>query len=313
MSLARALLALSRARATGVLTVAGDAGSCGFAVADGVPRAASGSLGGPAALGDRLLREGSLDITHHAHTLHGGAPPDGPVGGWLVEHGLSRRGAVERALRLQMRERLVRVGRAGGLDYRFTPGDASVGVAWLREPEAAEDLVLDSMRELLLSWPLARLARAAGGHPVRLGAIGRLLLERARLWPEELVVRTLLRRDEASDVRELVAAARGSQRALRFVALLALLGALDRDPGRRSYGLLVRKRRQLRSQAAPHDLLEAGADASAADARRALHRLAGQLHPDRFGAHAPAGVIDASREVMDALAVAERRVRQRRA
>ena len=56
-------------------------------------------------------------------------------------------------------------------------------------------------------------------------------------------------------------------------------------------------------------LLDLPAGAEPAAGRRALRRLARNLHPDALGPHAPEALRDASHEVMEALVGAEHALR----
>src|SRR6476646_7908585 len=99
VSLAHALLALSRSRATGVLHVSTERGACCLAIASGVARAASGLGREGQPLGDALVRDGALDAHAHGEALRRNDHSHGPVGAWLVGSGLVTRPALERALR----------------------------------------------------------------------------------------------------------------------------------------------------------------------------------------------------------------------
>ena len=83
VSFARALLALSRARQSGVLHVDSELGVCRIAIADGVPRAASMARGTARAIGDALLADGALDPAAHARAVEGQtAPQPWSAAGW---------------------------------------------------------------------------------------------------------------------------------------------------------------------------------------------------------------------------------------
>ena len=75
-SLSRALLALRRAEATGVLTVRSERREATLAIVMGIPRAAACPVEGEM-LGDLLCRNGHLDEAVHAKAL-GIAAPVGP-------------------------------------------------------------------------------------------------------------------------------------------------------------------------------------------------------------------------------------------
>lgn len=101
-----------------------------------------------------------------------------------------------------------------------------------------------------------------------------------------------------------------SEPRLRTLAALYQLGFVERRrPDRASYSLLLRKRNQIRKEAGPHALLDIPLGAPPRQARRALWRLAGKLHPDRFGPNAPSFLVHASGEVMGALIRAEAQLR----
>jgi len=89
--------------------------------------------------------------------------------------------------------------------------------------------------------------------------------------------------------------------------MLKLLGgAAPRAGG--SYPLLLRKRREVRSQASARTLLDLPEGAGERDARRALRKLVRDLHPDRFGDSAPPALRRASGEIVTALVAAEARI-----
>jgi hypothetical protein len=84
-------------------------------------------------------------------------------------------------------------------------------------------------------------------------------------------------------------------------AVLVALGfatpAVQRED---AYALLFRKRRELARNAGPRALLDLPFDADAGGAQRALRKLAGKLHPDRFASE-DARLHRVSHEVMGAL------------
>jgi hypothetical protein len=82
---------------------------------------------------------------------------------------------------------------------------------------------------------------------------------------------------------------------------------------RRAYGLLVRKREQLRRCVSPRELLELEPYAEASEARKALRRLAAKVHPDALGPAAPALLQGASSELICELVRAENALRGARA
>lgn len=83
----------------------------------------------------------------------------------------------------------------------------------------------------------------------------------------------------------------------------------DKPENRRAYGLLVRKREQLRRCVSPRELLELEPEAHASEARRALRRLAASVHPDALGPGAPALLQGMSSQVFCELVRAENALR----
>jgi hypothetical protein len=298
--LARALMTLARAERTGVLCVHAGRRGARIAVVDGVPRAVRLEEGDADALGDLLLRAGDLDAGLHAEALDGAAPR-GPVGAWLVDRGLASRPAVELALRRQLRMRLLAVFRWTGLDYRFEAGTGQVGVPWVSEPMSAADLVLGALRHLVAALPARVRARLLRESRYELTPLGECLLGEAALWPEEAALGALLR--QPSERAALIRHITRSERAAVALCALLLVGGVREEAAR--YGLLLRKRGQVRRAESPRALLDLPEHASAEEGRRALKRLARQLHPDRVGEDA-AGT---SNDVLRALLDAERELR----
>ena len=307
VSFARALLTLSRSKRTGVLEVCGRAGqACRVAIVEGTPRAIAGqdAVGEP--LGDTLLRRGELDLSAHKRALALGAPQR-PVGRWLVRKGVSNAPAVSDALRRQLRARVEHVFGWSQLEYRFVEGPAEVGRDWLNEPVQAADLVLSAMRRRVSAVPVEWIAERFEGAQLRLTPLGTSLLAQAALWPEEQAAVGLL--GQGVLLSKLQRVSGGSRRMMRTLLALSLLGAIQRFSsldGRPRYGMLLRKRRQLRGAAGAHELLELPNGAPGVQARRALRRLAKDVHPDALGPHAPPELREVSNEVMGALIRAER-------
>lgn len=308
VSFARALLALERNQRTGVLHVTTEFGVCRIAIADGVPRAANGFPRAQRALGDALCADGALDAAAHASAVLTYDRPRAPIGDWLVERGLTTRPAVEVALRWQLRERVVLLSGCRQLEYRFAPGVADAGVPFIEEPITAPDLVLCAMRARMASVSEERARGMIPLNELGLHPTGREFGRRAALWPQESVAIALLAR--GATLHAILRATFGSPRALRFVALLALLSALtERQVRGGDYALLLRKRAQLRDRCDAYALLDLPEGALPTQARRALRRLASRVHPDRLGDGASASLRRASSEVMSALIDAERTLR----
>jgi hypothetical protein len=307
VSLARALLSLSRARKTGVLHVATELGECWLAIVDGVPRAAGALPGFDDTLGDALVRDGALDPRAHCEALQRSERAYGPVGYWLVDAGLVQRPALELALRRQLRDRVLHVFACQSLDYRFEPGELTEA-ALIEEPVGTADLVLAAMRAQVEGWPRARLLSLIEPGELRINGLGAMLVREAALWPEEAALAGLIAR--GTTLENALRATRGEVRALRLLAALSLLSAVTSCPTREQrFSLLVRKCEQLRRAADARALLDLPSDARPADAGRALRRLARSLHPDAFGPNTPEAVRRASSEVMGALIDAARALR----
>lgn len=302
VSLARALMTLDRSGLSGVLEVLSGAERCRIAIRRGTPAAAT-ALRGDAALGDSLLAAGDLDMARYQAALRQ-SPPTGPIGDWLVAAGASTRPAVEFALRNQLRRRVLGVFQFRCIEYRFRPGPGDVGVPLIAEPVSARDLVLDALRDALSQHTPAQLDAIIRDGFLRLSPLGSALLERGTLWPSEAAMATLLARGaEVSEIRRVTA---DCPRALTTLAALRLLAAVEgRRGGEARYALLAHKRRQMRHRSAPNVLLDLPVNAPPAEARRALRRLARQLHPDRMDPDAPQALRQASTEVMGALIAAE--------
>jgi hypothetical protein len=141
--------------------------------------------------------------------------------------------------------------------------------------------------------------------------LGRYLLNEGSLSPQHALVLRLL--ETGSDLRAIEKMTPNSEYALGTVAALLLLSAAS--VGSTVYAfhsLLVRKHRQVRASATPIALLDLPAGAAPAQARRALRRLAAQLHPDSLGPDAPSALRQASCDVINALVHAETQLRLRK-
>ncbi len=308
-ALARALLALSRAGATGALDVFARGRAAVIAFEAGVPTSIALSGEEDPCLGDSLLRDGAIDTASHLAALERGGP-SGKIGAWLVASGATTEAALEGALDAQLRRRLARVFAWEGTDLAFRAGDAAeVAEAPQRTGarRSAEALVLDAMRTALEPEPLVVVRKRLGDGLLVLTPLGRQLLAGADLVDEERAFAPLLERGASVDA--LLGAASGRSRALRGLLALRLLGAVaPPSPGGRAYRLLLRKRRQIRMAADPTSLLDIPRGSRPAEARRALRKLAKDVHPDRFQDSAHPALREASAEVLAALVAAEARV-----
>jgi hypothetical protein len=191
------------------------------------------------------------------------------------------------------------------LSLRFV--DATSTTTWwkLDSPIPARRLCLECMRAAARRVDTAAIRSQLPRGAYRLTESGQHLVRGVELRPEETAMVFWLRRGvEAEDVLTLPGC---GARGYRFLWMLKLLrGAATRGTG--SYPLLLRKRRELRSQAPAHALLDLPSDAESGDARRALRKLVRDLHPDRFGDDVPAPLRRASAEIVTALVEAESKV-----
>ncbi|MCA9533736.1 MAG: J domain-containing protein [Myxococcales bacterium] len=276
-----------------------------MSIVGGTPRAISLSEPDGNALGDLLVASGALG----AASTVGGAPI-GPVGEWLVASGRVAREDVDVALRLQLRRRLLRLFSFRDADYRFRAGSPEVGAPLLDTPVNVAELVLGAMREALAEEDPTLLRRRLGEETLELTPLGEQLLGEVSLDPSELAMVSMLRAG-ACEAQAVLAASAGSLRALRTLAALKLIRAVaQRGPD--SYGLLLRKHREVQRQATAWALLDLPATARPEQARVALRRLARSLHPDRFQGSGSDSARRISHEVLTALVSAEADLRSAR-
>jgi hypothetical protein len=306
-ALARALLALSRTQKTGVLHAQGAGRSARIAIVGGTPRAID--LEGGPCLGDILTEEGALDHDAHRRALESGGPR-GPIGRFLVESGAAKASAVSYALRKQLRHRAAALFQWGVIELRFEPGDPAFDVPLLEEPMPAAELVLAGLRGAVDLVPVHLLRRRIGDGMLKLTGFGEMLVAEAPLHPEEAAMVSGLRR--GAPAADLISLGGGRMRAVRSLAGLCMIGAAEPpSPGRASYGLLLKKRNQLRNAASPEALLEVDRYDDTRAARASLRRLAREIHPDKFKGGAPEVMERLSGEVLTALLDAEARLRDR--
>src|SRR5262245_59149614 len=128
VSLARSLAWLSRAHATGVLSVRSDSAVCRMALVSGVVRAVTSSAG-EARLGELVAQELGCDAQPLLAAL-ADREYQPPAGAWLVQAGLASRAAVLRALHEQQRARVRGIFRRARHSLHFAAGSAEVGVYW---------------------------------------------------------------------------------------------------------------------------------------------------------------------------------------
>jgi hypothetical protein len=230
---------------------------------------------------------------------------DGWIGERLQHAGLATRGAVLGAHREQMRARLVAMMSWRGITTSFE--SASPRIAPGVEPAHTADLVVEALRRLVAELPVDRARERLAAHAWSLTALGRSLLGRAALHPHEAALAGLLA--APTDLAAMERSLEGSERALRFAFALAFVEAAALPAESGSMTLLARKVREVERAATPSRLLDLRADARPAEARGALRRFARDLHPDRFAAHAPAAIQEASTAVVKAMTRAAASVR----
>ncbi len=279
-------------------------------VVAGTPRAISLTEPDNDSLGDLLLAAGALG--QGAQTIlqtdeRDAATSGMPVGEWLVASGFATQQAVESALTLQLRRRLLRLFSFRDADYRFRAGNPDVGVPMLDVPVNVPDLVLGAMREAVASESITEVRKRIGSQPLELTPLGEHILHSADIDPSELAMVSMMRAG-VTDVDVLLSATGGSLRAMRTLYSLKLVRAVS-QPGPESYGLLLRKHRQVRRHAPPRALLDLPSTAAPTQARAALRKLARDLHPDRFHGTGSASARRISHEVLTALVSAEANLR----
>lgn len=198
-------------------------------------------------------------------------------GASLLAAGLVSRNDLAWALRKQLRLRAREIARWGSVEASWEPGD--VCVRPFTDPMALSDLVAEVLRahaqDLVVSEPPSSGAITS--------TLGLYWASRAALFPHE------------------IAAVRGvfeTPAAARFEASLREAGLMD-APASQEELPLARLHAELRKRGAREIL---GGDADPESRRRALRRLAGLVHPDRF-AHDPR-LGSVSRELLVALATA---------
>lgn len=308
-SFARALLAIAEKRQSCDVRAYTERGECRMRIRAGALLLVTGPTGHDDSLGDVLLRSGDLDARKHFAALSQRQDTDGkPVGAWLLAEQLATRGAVLHALRAQLRGRMLSLLTCRELSYALATASEPPESPAIEEPPMIADVLLGCLRTL---------ARSAGEAPyvrqgeLRLSPVGRVLLADAALWPEEDAVAVQLQRSATR--ASIDALCKLHPRAHGILALLESLGGFAgaRASERNSYGLLARKRNQIRQGDSPYRLLDLPPGATPSEARKALRQFALQLHPDALGPNVPDAVRKASTEIMGALIDAERALRVR--
>lgn len=311
---ARALLVIAERRASCDVRAYTERGECRVRIASGALVSVSGPTGHDDSLGDVLLRSGDLDAQHHFAALAQRGDAGGrPVGAWLLAQQLATRGAVLHALRAQLRGRMLSLLSCQELSFAQAAASDEQAAPAIEEPPMIADVLLSCLRGLARSHDDAGSLPMVREGELRLSALGRTLLTQAALWPEEDAAAALLMRGAAR--ASIDALCRTHARAHGLLALLEGLGGFAGAPQvkkeRNSYGLLARKRNQIRQGDSPYRLLDLPPGATPMEARKALRQFALQLHPDALGPHAPDALRKASGEIMGALIDAERALRVR--
>ncbi len=307
-ALARGLLALERAGARGVLHVQGHGqGHARLGVLRGDIVAIEMSPDPVPPLGDWLARASDLDAGSLVIPPGGEPPPRRAIGRWLVRHGLVRADKVSAALNLQLEARLAQLLSWEVDELRFDAEGDPAALSPVPAPPRTSTLLLDAATGILARAPLAILR----------GELASLTVQRTEVL-EQLAAPRFFAGDEATlldaiaeprRALALVDEANDSSAAVRFLTALIFLGAASRPAAsRRAVRLLTRKRAELRRGASPSVLLD-GADPRTS--RRALRRIARELHPDRMDADS-ATLSRASARVLGELSAAEGALRSSR-
>jgi len=229
----------------------------------------------------------------------------GRAGGLLFEEGRIVGAAFDRRVavaRPQVVEGLDRACQWEDVVLRLEQEHATAdSLLRIDRPVPAREIALRVLQRSVERLDAGAVRALLGGRFYRVSLTGRSMLERLDLSEQERAAARWLERGGWAD--DVLALPHCGLPAYRFVGSLKLLGWAAETGG--AYRLLLRKRRQLRQDVSPRELLDLPAEASGPDARRALRRLVGDLHPDRFGERAPAAVRHASGEVVSALVAAE--------
>ncbi len=196
-------------------------------------------------------------------------------GAAVVAAGRVSRNDLAWALRRQLRLRARELARWGEVETRWTA--APHLPAPFTDPMSAADLVAEVLRAYAESLPSETLPHAAC---IVSSALGMHWVERAALFPHELAA-----------TRGVVRSSPGA----RFAIALAAAGLTD-VPVEPEVRLLTRLHARVRNEGA-RAVLGPATDADAR--RRALRRVAGSVHPDRFTSDPRLGRI--SHELVTAL------------
>lgn len=303
-ALCRVLLALARARATGVVRLQGQGRDGAIALADG--RLAGVAISGEASrcLGEVLDDLGAWDCLRHGQAVREGMPPS-PIGAWLVSSGVSTKDAVVDALEQQLHERLTQIAMWERASFAFDPHLGGCGVTLAEAPLGVHQAVWVALGVLAKRTPQWRVRSELGTDRFQLNEEGTRFAALDRLTADQRALFALLAR--GARVKDLVAVGHDEDARRRELWALKLVGATCVAPA--AYGLLLKKRREVQRNVPAHLLLEVPERPSPPQARRALRRLVRDLHPDRFGRSASSWLKRASNDVVSALVRAEAQLR----
>ncbi|MBX7194027.1 MAG: hypothetical protein K1X94_18375 [Sandaracinaceae bacterium] len=263
LSWLRSLLMLARAEASGTLWLRAHGRTASLLLSRGQV------LGFEGELGPRL---GELVGLTRAEGIEGSVGQSWGVA--AVAAGRVSRGDLAWALRRQIRLRAREIARWGEIEARWEAGEGAPRP--FTDPMSTADLVAEVLRAFAESLP----AEPAPVAPVA-SALGRFWAERAALFPHELAAVHGTIRSPAS---------------ARFAQALAAAGLTD-APVEPEVRALTQLHARVRHEG-PRAVLGEERDPSAR--RRALRRVAGSIHPDRFANDPRLGVI--SSELVASLA-----------
>jgi hypothetical protein len=251
-----------------------------------------------------------LDRASASGTLH--VDGEGRRATFLFDSGNLIGATVDRRVAVTHRqalERLLGLCEWDGLVLRLVQSAAAPDGRTLRDPTRARFLALQAMRAAVTRVDAAWLRAQLGDEAYQLTPVGEALVRGADLRAAEAAVLFWLRKGASAE--ELAARPGCGLAGSRFLWMLKLLGAAS-PKAAGSYPLLLRKRRELRSRASAHALLDLPEGAGGREARVALRKLVRDLHPDRFGDGTPRALRQASGEITTALVNAEAQIAARR-
>jgi len=287
LALGRALVHLSRRTATGLLVVETAKGTCRVTVVEGKVCGCEGTFTAFAELQGRVLLEASLRCAPEAQSV--------------AVDGKSKQ--LQGCLLVLLEQQRV--------DYGFVEGGRGSLQVSPKDAPRASAIVLLSLRRTAQAADEVAGAALLNRASLSLTALGQAVLSHASLWPEESIMHQSLL--EGVAMRRLRALAQNHARVVRLLLALEHFGAFRAtDASTGDFTRLLRKHRQLRSNADPFTLLDLPLGATAAQARAALRRLAGELHPDRIGVTVR-NLDGISNEVLRGLLHAEVMIRRDRA